>query len=168
MYNLFITDETEKLENKLPSFEKIINSAIKKVIDANVFKFDMENKVFDVSVIIVDDEKIKEINRSYRDKNYITDVISFNYVDFENETFFLNEDYEQEIPLGDIFICMSKIFEQAKEYGHSPIRELSFLTVHGMLHLFGYDHINDVDEKEMFEIQKNILVKLEKENDNFA
>lgn len=122
-------------------------------------EFDYEKIIYDVqngyksngeiSLILVNLERIKEINCNYRNKEYPTDVISFEEDDVENENY-----------LGDIFICIDKVYEQAKEYGHSFDREFAFLLVHGILHLHGYDHIEYEEEEEMFKLQKEILERL--------
>ena len=102
------------------------------------------------SIIIVDNEKIHEINREYRGIDRPTDVISFALEE--------NENYEtKERLLGDIFISIDKVYEQAHEYGHSVKRELFFLVTHGFLHLLGYDHMKEEDEKVMFPLQEEIL-----------
>ena len=103
------------------------------------------------SIVFVDNEKIQQLNKNYRNIDRVTDVISFAFEDnakivYNNMRF-----------LGEIFICIPRMIEQAKEYGHSEVRELSFLTVHGLLHLLGYDHMKKDDEKIMFELQEVIL-----------
>lgn len=103
------------------------------------------------NVILVNKDKIQELNREYRGIDRVTDVISFALED--DDTFNL-EDYRM---LGDIYICIEKAKEQSKEYGHSFKRELSFLTIHGLLHLLGYDHMNEEDEKIMFARQEEVL-----------
>lgn len=109
-----------------------------------------------VSVSIVDNRYIHKINKKYRHIDRPTDVISFAFLDSENN-------YDKvlfspgQVVLGDIYISLEKAKEQAEEYGHSLHRELSFLFVHGLLHLLGYDHMNDEDEKEMFQLQEEIL-----------
>lgn len=103
------------------------------------------------SVIIVDDDYIHKINREYRNIDKPTDVISFALLD---------NDYENPkdvMMLGDIYISIDKVFSQAKEYNHSITREIAFLSVHGLLHLLGYDHMNKKDEKIMFKKQEMIL-----------
>ncbi|MCD8501248.1 MAG: rRNA maturation RNase YbeY [Bacillaceae bacterium] len=107
----------------------------------------------EVSVTFVSNETIKEINREYRQKDYVTDVISFALNDDDSDTMI------EEIPnlLGDIIISYEKAIEQAEEYQHSLDREVGFLAVHGFLHLLGYDHMNESDEKEMFTKQEEIL-----------
>ncbi|MDD3341740.1 MAG: rRNA maturation RNase YbeY [Bacilli bacterium] len=103
------------------------------------------------SVILVDNEKIRELNKEYRKIDRETDVISFA----------LEDGMEMQVPgrriLGDIYISIPKAREQAKEYGHSFQREICFLSVHGLLHLLGYDHMNVEEEKIMFDLQKEIL-----------
>lgn len=104
-----------------------------------------------ISIIIVDNEKIHEINKEYRNIDRPTDVISFALGDGEAV---LPEE------LGDIFISFEKANEQAKEYGHSLLREVSFLITHGILHLLGYDHQIKEDEERMFKKQEIILERL--------
>ena len=141
MNNVEIFNETNKELDELKKLPGLIDYAIK---SENV-----ENVVF--NVIIVDSEKIQEINKTYRGIDRVTDVISFALED--------NEDivYEDFRLLGDIYICIDKIYSQAEEYGHSVLRELSFLTIHGFLHLLGYDHMTEEDEKVMFKRQEEIL-----------
>lgn len=123
--------------------EKIIKKICKKISKIEQIK----GKHY-LSIIIVDNNKIHEINKQYRDIDNPTDVISFAMIDGENEL-------PQE--MGDIFISYDKIIEQAENYGHSILREFSFLVSHGFHHLLGYDHMTPEDEKVMFEKQENIL-----------
>ncbi|MFD1363021.1 rRNA maturation RNase YbeY [Lentibacillus salinarum] len=110
----------------------------------------------EVSVTFVSNQEIKEINRNYRQQDRPTDVISFAMQEkVAGETDIFGEDLP--LVLGDIVISVDKAKEQAEEYGHSLERELSFLTVHGFLHLLGYDHMNPEDEAEMFSNQDLIL-----------
>ena len=111
------------------------------------------DKDYEVSIILVDAAQIHEINRDYRNIDRPTDVISFAIKDSEDE-FFLDV---LDLELGDIFINYEAVINQAKEYGHSECREISFLCTHGLLHLLGYDHMNEEDEKEMFGLQDVIL-----------
>lgn len=111
-----------------------------------------------MSLTIVDNERIHEINRAYRGVDRPTDVISFALQDGDEDDgidLSIFEDLPNEI--GDIFISIEKVAEQAKDYGHSFDRELGFLAVHGFLHLNSYDHMNESDEKEMFSLQDEIL-----------
>lgn len=103
------------------------------------------------NVIFVDNKTIRDINREYRGIDRDTDVISFALED--------NEDIKFEFGrlLGDIYISVDKMKQQAIEYGHSELREMAFLTVHGLLHLLGYDHMTKEDEEVMFKEQELIL-----------
>ena len=103
-----------------------------------------------MSVIIVDNKMIHEINKKYRNIDRPTDVISFALE--EGETF-----EEPVKTLGDIYVSIDKVYEQAKEYHHSVKRELFFLVTHGFLHLLGYDHMKKEDEEVMFPLQEKIL-----------
>lgn len=125
---------------------------LKKVIDYALKYENVENAI--MNVIIVDNEKIHKINRDYRGIDRPTDVISFA---LEDDKTFVNIDYRI---LGDIYISIDKVYEQANAYNHSIRRELSFLTVHGILHLLGYDHMKEEDEKVMFGKQNEILNNL--------
>ncbi|MFS0668861.1 rRNA maturation RNase YbeY [Peribacillus frigoritolerans] len=110
----------------------------------------------ELSVTFVDNNRIREINKEYRHKDSATDVISFALEEMgEDEV----EIVGAEMPrmLGDIIISIERTKEQAEEYGHSFDRELGFLALHGFLHLLGFDHMNEEDEKVMFTKQKEIL-----------
>ena len=106
-----------------------------------------------VSVIFVDAKAIQEINRDYRNIDRPTDVISFALKDSEDAY----EMLEGEEELGDIFINVKAVVDQSHAYGHSIRREVCFLFVHGLLHLCGYDHMEEREEKEMFALQDVIL-----------
>lgn len=112
-----------------------------------------------MSVIIVDNEEIQKINREYRQKDAVTDVISFALEESVVEDDFpaIQEVMDESRELGDIFVSFQRAQEQAVEYGHSFKRELGFLVVHGFLHLNGYDHMTDEEEAEMFDLQRDIL-----------
>lgn len=112
----------------------------------------------EISVSIVNNQEIKELNFTYRQKDQATDVLSFALQDnVEGEVGLKHSN----IPflLGDIIISIDKAKEQAAEYNHTLKRELGFLAVHGFLHLLGYDHMNEIDEREMFEKQNDLLIK---------
>ena len=131
-----LTDEKLKEIDELDDYTKYLNKYMN--IDASF------------SGIIVDNEKIHEINKQYRGIDRPTDVISFALEE--------DEDYEVKMRLlGDIYISIDKVYEQAKEYGHSVKRELFFLVTHGFLHLLGYDHMEKKDEEVMFSLQEKIL-----------
>ncbi len=110
---------------------------------------DINNPVF--NVVLVDEEKIREINRIYRKKDSVTDVISFAFEESDK----INIDDIRF--LGEIYICVKRAEEQAKEYGHSFKREICYLTVHGLLHLLGYDHIKEEDKAVMRQMEERIL-----------
>ena len=125
-----------------------------------------------VEVTIVDNETIRQINKEQRDIDNPTDVLSFPMVEYEiaGDFEFLDKDdpyvYEYfepdtgELILGDIVISSDKVYSQAEEYGHSVKRELGFLVAHSMLHLFGYDHMEDEERVVMETKQKEILERL--------
>lgn len=135
-----INELNENIE-ELKTVEELLNFVIKKE--------NLENCIF--NIIIVDNKYIHELNKQYRGIDRPTDVISFAL-----------EDYKFDVDLGfrmlgDIYISIDKAKEQAIEYGHSFLREISFLTVHGLLHLLGYDHIEKEEEEIMFKKQDEIL-----------
>ncbi|KAA0549371.1 rRNA maturation RNase YbeY [Bacillus sp. BGMRC 2118] len=140
-------DETNEVKNEdIRLLEKLLEFAaqLENVHDA------------ELSVTFVDNERIQEINREYRDKDQPTDVISFAMEELgEGEVEIIGDSIPKH--LGDIIISIPRTIEQAEEYGHSFHRELGFLTVHGFLHLLGYDHMNEEDEKKMFTRQDEIL-----------
>jgi len=103
------------------------------------------------NIILVDNKRIHEINKEYRNVDRETDVISFA---MEDE---MDVNYEDFRLLGDIYISVDKCYLQAEEYGHSRVREICFLATHGILHLLGYDHMNEEDEKKMFGLQNELL-----------
>ncbi len=103
------------------------------------------------SIVFVDNDKIQSINKEYRGIDKVTDVISFAFED-NSKVVYNNVRF-----LGEIYICIPRMIEQSIMYGHSETRELAFLTVHGLLHLLGYDHQTKEDEKKMFELQEVIL-----------
>lgn len=120
--------------------EELLDLAIKKLNIDGIF-----------TITFIGDEMMHEMNYKYRNIDRTTDVLSFALNDSETN-------FTEEINvLGDIFISIPKMKEQAIEYGHSEKRELSFLTIHGLLHLLGYDHMTTEDEREMFSLQREVL-----------
>ena len=120
----------------------------------------------DVNVLLTDNESIRQINLEQRGIDSPTDVLSFPMADFDTPADFepleeASEDYFNpetgELLLGDIVISTDKVFSQAEEYGHTPQRELAFLVAHSMLHLFGYDHMEEGEREEMERRQREIL-----------
>jgi len=139
--NIQIINNTNEEIKELVEIENFIDFAIKYL--------DIKDIVF--NIIIVDNDTIWKLNREYRGIDRPTDVISFA---LEDNTDFVDIGFRV---LGDIYISIDKANEQAINYGHSLIRELSFLSIHGLLHLLGYDHINKEDEEKMFSLQELIL-----------
>ena len=121
---------------------------IKKVLLHGLSKLKTGDVTF--NIIIVDNPYIHKLNKEYRNIDRETDVITFALED--DDTF-----NPEERILGDIYISIDKAKSQSVEYGHSLMRELCFLSVHGMLHLLGYDHMNKEDERVMFKLQEDIL-----------
>lgn len=116
------------------------------------------NEDCEISLSIVTNEEIHDINKRFRNIDSPTDVLSFPQLTFEEgEEADVNENGE--IVLGDIIISIDRAKEQAEEYGHSLKRELAFLSVHSMLHLMGYDHMVPEEEEDMFRRQKEILIE---------
>ncbi len=126
-------------------------SYLNEVIKETLTTEKVENAIF--SITFVDTKTIQELNRMYRHVDAVTDVISFAFEDALD----LNPKDTSFRSLGEIYICIPKMQEQAKNYGHSEKRELAFLTVHGLLHLLGYDHMNKEEETVMFNKQELIL-----------
>lgn len=122
---------------------------IKNVIKIGFDKICIETAY--VSVVVVDKEKIHEINRIYRNVDRVTDVISFAFEDNEGIT------PDGVRILGEIYLCIDKAKEQAKEYGHSDKREICYLAIHGLLHLLGYNHEKVEDKSIMREKEEEIL-----------
>ena len=112
-------------------------------------ELEIKNAVF--SIIFVSETRIREINRDYRNKGTVTDVISFAFEETGKRVY---NDFRL---LGEVYICIPQMIKQATEYGHSEKRELCFLALHGLLHLLGYDHETKEDEKVMFALQEMLL-----------
>lgn len=147
---LDFTTFNENYENYEVRFNQIVIAATKLLkIKANLI----------ISATIVDNEFIHNINRDYRNVDRETDVISFAFLDdCEDRDAVLKK--KGDVVLGEIYISYEKAISQAKEYGHSLEREMSFLFVHGLLHLLGYDHMTKEEEEIMFPLQEKILSKI--------
>lgn len=144
-----ITDTTEQL-----SKEQI--DLIEQLIHFIATKENVPSRA-EVSVNFVDIKTIQSLNLQYRGLDEPTDVISFALQDETKEEVNIQEDETMPLVLGDIIISLEQAKEQAKSYNHSLNRELGFLTVHGFLHLLGYDHLTEKDEKVMFTKQNQLL-----------
>ena len=136
-----------------------IENTIKRVIEASL---EYENCDFDaeVSVTIVDNEAIREINKETRNLNMPTDVLSFPMLYFDKDGNIIDSDYDMDgevYILGDIVISAERAKMQAEEFGHSIMREYAFLIAHSMLHLLGYDHMEEEERMVMEEKQRNVL-----------
>lgn len=138
-------------DESLNNYEEIYGNLLKKTLEHLSLNFDPY-----ISVTIVDNDYIHEINKTYRHIDRPTDVISFAFLDNnpKREELFHSG---QMVVLGEIYISFEKAKEQALSYGHSLERELKFLFVHGLLHLLGYDHMVKEDEEIMFRLQDEIL-----------
>ena len=123
-------------------------SYLDSLLELAIKKFDIDG-IF--TIIFIGDDLMHDMNKTYRGIDRTTDVLSFALNDEESN-------FEENINvLGDIFVSIPKMKSQAIEYNHSEKRELSFLVIHGLLHLLGYDHMNEDDEKVMFSLQKEVL-----------
>ena len=141
--NIMFEDRQDiKIEDSILS---IMIDSIQKTLEEERLSLDKE-----VSVSFVNNDEIQALNREYRDIDRETDVLSFP-VDFE---FAIDG---EDNPLGDIIISVEKAKEQAEEFGHSLLREMVYLTIHSMLHLLGYDHLEESDKKIMREKEKAIV-----------
>ena len=152
MYTIEYLDLEENIE-----FEEII----KKVIGQCFKEEKLENSKLNISITLTTPENIRKINKEYRNVDNETDVLSFPI--FEKEELdkkILNNKFEYEDILGDIVISIKRVEEQAKEYGHSFERELSYMVVHGFYHLMGYDHIKEEDKLVMRSKEEKVLTKL--------
>lgn len=125
---------------------------LNELINHTLEVMDAKESIF--TIIFVTPEEIHELNKQYRGVDRVTDVISFALEDAHDVSL------TDVRVLGDIYICIDRMKEQAIEYGHSETRELSFLTVHGLLHLLGYDHQTKEEEEVMFGLQRKILSDL--------
>lgn len=161
-----MTFEIEK-EVEIPfdfDYEQLICDVILKALDYEKCPYEAE-----VNVILTGNEEIHQINREHRQIDRPTDVLSFPMVDYDMPADFSHvEELEQvyfnpetgELMLGDIIISVDKVLEQAECYGHSNERELAFLIAHSMLHLMGYDHMEEEERIEMERRQEEILEQL--------
>ncbi|HLR19734.1 MAG TPA: rRNA maturation RNase YbeY [Staphylococcus sp.] len=145
MFTIDFSDHTDLVESEwLTQIDKLLTFAKEQEhVDSEA----------ELSVTFVDKTEIQEINKMYRDKDKVTDVISFALEEDEPEITGL----DMPRVLGDIIICTDVAQEQSESYGHSFERELGFLALHGFLHLLGYDHMDEQEEKEMFGRQDQIL-----------
>ena len=144
--------------------EALVNEVLSAVLSEENCPYESQ-----VNLLITDNEGIREYNRQYRNIDSATDVLSFPMITFEKESDFsvvegreaeYFEPESGELVLGDIIISADRVKEQAKQFGHSEKRELAFLTVHSLLHLCGYDHMEEMEALVMEKKQEDILKKL--------
>ena len=160
-------------------FNKKYIELISKSYDYAIKVLKVPCKELEVNIDFVSKKRIKELNSKFRNKNAVTDVLSFpslleegvenmqliaDKLSKENYPFGINPENNY-IFLGDICICKSVVYKQAKKYGNTRTREMTYMAVHGLLHLLGYDHLLDADKKIMRETEEKIMkhVKLERE-----
>lgn len=145
-------------------YRSIIEKVAEKSLDLEQCPYEVE-----LNVILTDNQEIRTINREYRENDAPTDVLSFPMIEYEIPADFdrLEEEEDNyfnpetgELILGDIIISVEKVIEQAEEYGHTRERELAFLTAHSMMHLFGYDHMEEAERMVMEEKQRKVLDEL--------
>lgn len=143
-------------------YKSMAIEVVRTALESENFPFEAE-----LSLFLVSPEEIKNINREYRRIDKVTDVLSFPLISYQSAGDFSHLENEEdnfnpdtgEALLGDIILCVDKVKEQAANYGHSEQREYSFLILHSMLHLFGYDHMEENEAAVMEERQRNILSK---------
>lgn len=157
MIDLILENEQDK-ETVTPEIKDAIFNVCNAVMEEEACNFDAQ-----LSVTLVDNNTIRRINHEQRGIDAPTDVLSFPMLEFD-EYGNAEADYETDgeyVMIGDIVISMERAHEQAKEYGHSLLRETAFLTAHSMLHLLGYDHVDDKKGEElMCEKQEKVLRSL--------
>lgn len=145
-------------------YEEVIKNVVKRVVDTENCPYEVE-----VNVLLTNNEEIQEANKDFRNIDRPTDVLSFPMVDYDFPADFslVNESPEgylnpetDELLLGDIMVSVDKVYSQAEEYGHGIKREFAFLIAHSMLHLLGYDHIEDEERAVMEAKQEAILETL--------
>ncbi len=158
-----LIENSEEYDFDFPC-DKVVEAVLEEILTSESCPYDAE-----VSLVLTDYEEIKEYNRQYRGIDRETDVLSFPAVDFEepadysvieeNENTYLDPESGR-LLLGDVMICVPRMREQAKEYGHGEKREFAFLFAHSIFHLLGYDHMVEEEAKIMEEKQKEALNRL--------
>lgn len=149
MLDIYFNDETGKVtDDSRQLIQDVLNHAA---------KMEELSGSPEVSVTFMTDEEIRKINAEYRGKDKATDVISFALEEMSEGEIAIIQEENMPIVLGDILISVETANRQAAEYGHDERREIGFLALHGFLHLLGYDHMTEEDEKEMFGRQREIL-----------
>ena len=151
-----ILENQQDREEVSEEIERTIKAAVIKTLEYENCDFDAE-----VSITITDNDEIRRINSEMRNIDRVTDVLSFPMLYFDENGDIIDSDFDMDgenIMLGDIVISAERAKSQSEEYGHSFRREMAFLTVHSMLHLLGYDHVDNPEgERIMFAKQEDIL-----------
>ena len=145
-------------------YEEIIKNVVEKTIETENCPYEIE-----VNILLTNNTEIHEANKNFRNIDRTTDVLSFPMVDYnlpvdfalvdESPECYLNPETD-ELVLGDIMVSVDKVYEQAEEYGHSSKREFAFLIAHSMLHLLGYDHMEEEERMVMETKQEAVLEAL--------
>lgn len=158
MIDLIIENCQDKTE-WTKELEKTVSDVCNEVLSSEECEFDAQ-----ISLTLVDDDEIRRINNEQRGIDRATDVLSFPMLEFDENGNCIDAAYEMDgdfVVLGDIVISLERAVKQSEEYGHSLIREVAFLTAHSMLHLLGYDHVDDIEgERIMFKKQEEVLNSL--------
>jgi len=158
----YVENETEEVFSF--DVEEIVRLVAERVLETEDCPYETQ-----INVLLTDNEGIHGFNKEYRGIDRETDVLSFPNLDFEKPGEFLIEEEREadyfdpdtgELILGDIIISVDKVKEQAESYGHGTKREFAFLVAHSMLHLCGYDHMEENEAKVMEEKQENVLTAL--------
>lgn len=155
--NILIDDRQSVMEIRDEVYD-LLEQVAKRSIELEGLRPDVE-----ISIILIDNEQIKELNRDFRGIDRETDVLSFPAIDYESDEDEPTEDINMDtgdLILGDIAISVEKAAQQAEEYGHSFYREMGFLTVHGMFHLLGYDHEDEEEAVIMRQREEMVLSSL--------
>ena len=151
-----IIDYETDIKLDLP-YEELINKVVAQSVET-------ENCPYEVcvNVLLTDNESIHQLNRDYRGVDRVTDVLSFPLIEDLNDLQAADEEEETEpVALGDVVICLPRAEEQAREYGHSREREIVYLYVHSVLHLLGYDHMEEEDKQEMRAREEEVMQEVD-------
>jgi probable rRNA maturation factor len=156
--NITIEDEQKHIKLKESQYELLERTALECLQNENI------GDACDISIILVDDEKIRKLNSEFRNIDAATDVLSFPMLEMlEGDVLYEESDLDMDtglLLLGDIVMSLETAERQALEYGHSFDRELAFLISHGVFHLLGYDHVEETGASKMFEKQEKVLLKM--------
>ncbi len=141
-------------------YQALMHRVMEQVLEYEGCPYEVE-----INVVITDNNEIQKVNKEYREIDRATDVLSFPMVEYETPGDFSQVEADEmlfhpesgELMLGDIMISIDKVYAQAEEFGHSVERELGFLTAHSMLHLCGYDHMEEEERQVMEEKQRKIM-----------